>query len=895
MFELFVLVGGLATILLVGRRFTQLEARIVQLETFAHGAAFGQPAAVSSQWGLPVEPPSPAGEPPVEAQLPPVSVAPLEPPAALPPARPATLPPVVGATSPAPATGGGFEEALGSRWAVWVGGLALGLGGIFLVRYSIEQDLIGPGLRVFFGLLFAAGLMSSGEWLRRREEPLALPVAAHANVPAILTAAGTSTAFASIYAAYGLYGLIGPALAFVALGAVALVTMAAALLHGPALAALGLVAALAAPVLVESTDPSPISLVLYLVFAVGAAYGVARLRLWRWLAISASAGACLWGVLLVFEGAAWQVAAMAHVLVQLALAILFLALDPHRDTYSAAARTDRLVAFVLFAFAVLAVGATVDLGAGLARPAFIAAIVLLLLGAAWRVPSAASGAAAAALAVVGLLALWPVASEAAREPLTIIRDLASSPRPEALTAYLTAAFLLNALLFVGGLGRVALGRDLRPALAGWYVGAAILGPLASLVVAYWRVTAFDRSIPFALAAGALGALYAASAGWSRKQDPEELSPALRLAVGATASAAVAALAAGLTFAFDRGILTVALSLSALATAVIAERTRLVALRYVVGALAIAVAARLAWDPSIMRGEIGRTPILNWLLWGYGVPALSFALSAYILGRSGRDRIVRFTESLGILFAALLIFLEIRHALHAGNPFAARSSHLEAGLVVTEALGFTLLMTRLDLRSPDSVYRIASLIFGAISLLGAAVALGVVHNPYLSGETVFGGAVFNSLLPAYLIPAGMAAGVAVAAQWNRPRAFVLAAAGLALLLELAYAFLEVRMRFQGPKVSFFRATSQSELWCYSLVLLANGIALLALGFLRDWRVARQASLGCIVLAVLKVFLIDMSALEGLTRAFSFVGLGLALVLIGMMYQRVLSARSVGPRV
>ena len=43
-----------------------------------------------------------------------------------------------------PAPGMSFEERLGTQWAVWVGGLALALGGIFLVRYSIEQGLLGP-------------------------------------------------------------------------------------------------------------------------------------------------------------------------------------------------------------------------------------------------------------------------------------------------------------------------------------------------------------------------------------------------------------------------------------------------------------------------------------------------------------------------------------------------------------------------------------------------------------------------------------------------------------------------------------------------------------------------------------------------------------------------------
>ena len=37
-----------------------------------------------------------------------------------------------------------IETALGTRWAVWVGGLALALGGLFLIRYSIEAGIFGP-------------------------------------------------------------------------------------------------------------------------------------------------------------------------------------------------------------------------------------------------------------------------------------------------------------------------------------------------------------------------------------------------------------------------------------------------------------------------------------------------------------------------------------------------------------------------------------------------------------------------------------------------------------------------------------------------------------------------------------------------------------------------------
>ena len=45
-----------------------------------------------------------------------------------------------------------WKSKIGARWTVLVGGLALALGAIFLVRYSIEQGLLGPDARIALGL-----------------------------------------------------------------------------------------------------------------------------------------------------------------------------------------------------------------------------------------------------------------------------------------------------------------------------------------------------------------------------------------------------------------------------------------------------------------------------------------------------------------------------------------------------------------------------------------------------------------------------------------------------------------------------------------------------------------------------------------------------------------------
>src|SRR5262245_46065565 len=172
-----------------------------------------------------------------------------------------------------------LEERFGTQWAVWAGGIALALGGFFLVRYSIEQGWFGPAQRVLLAGLVALALIGAGEWTRRREIKTGIVGLAKAHIPSVLTAAGTAIAYADVYAAYALYGFIGPAVAFVLLAIVALLTLAAALLHGPALAGLGLIGAFATPLIVATETPNYWALYLYLAVVTAAAFVLARAKL----------------------------------------------------------------------------------------------------------------------------------------------------------------------------------------------------------------------------------------------------------------------------------------------------------------------------------------------------------------------------------------------------------------------------------------------------------------------------------------------------------------------------------------------------------------------------------------------------------------------------------------
>ena len=70
------------------------------------------------------------------------------------------------------------------------------------------------------------------------------------------------------------------------------------------------------------------------------------------------------------------------------------------------------------------------------------------------------------------------------------------------------------------------------------------------------------------------------------------------------------------------------------------------------------------------------------------------------------------------------------------------------------------------------------------------------------------------------------------------------------------------------------------------MFAFGVALLVVGLLMDSKPARLASAAVVGLTTAKVFLIDLADLAGVWRALSFIGLGLVLVGIGYLYQRLL---------
>ena len=215
-----------------------------------------------------------------------------------------------------------LEEALTARWGVWLGAAALLLAGVFLVRYAVEEALLGPAVRCAVMALLGAGLVAGGLTLARRPAR-ALPYADQA--PAALAAGGVVILFGAAYALGVLYALVPPLVGFGLMAAASLVGLLVALRLGQLVAAIGIVGAFVTPALVQTTDASLPGLFAYLLFVAATSLAVVRYAAWVWLGWATTVAGAGWIVIAILSGQhgeVWAPALFGPVLAALHLLLL---------------------------------------------------------------------------------------------------------------------------------------------------------------------------------------------------------------------------------------------------------------------------------------------------------------------------------------------------------------------------------------------------------------------------------------------------------------------------------------------------------------------------------------------------------------------------------------------
>jgi hypothetical protein len=124
--------------------------------------------------------------------------------------------------------------------------------------------------------------------------------------------------------------------------------------------------------------------------------------------------------------------------------------------------------------------------------------------------------------------------------------------------------------------------------------------------------------------------------------------------------------------------------------------------------------------------------------------------------------------------------------------------------------------------------------------------------------------------------------------EHPRIAALLAAASAVLLFILVN-IEIADYFStGERIAFnFSATLPQDM-TYTLGWAAFAVALLAVGIVMAAQPARIASLGLLVITILKCFVHDLGRLGGLYRVMSFVGLAVCLTLVALALQKFVLA-------
>lgn len=823
----------------LARRVQRAETRVAALEGEVERLALRLIARDAGPWTASQRdaPPRPSPPPePIAATAPEPPVAPaldaLPAPGATPPPEPIPdLPP-----PPAePQRWRGFELLAGGLLPVWIGAIALVFAAFFLVRYSVESGLLGPGVRVLLAAVFSVALIAAAEAARRlsltRDDP---------RIAQALAGAGVAAAYATLYLAAASYDLIGAGTAFLLLALITLAAIGLSLRHGAPTAIMALTGGFVAPLVagVETTGVAP--LLVYLALLVAALFGLAVRQGWSWLALATAGAGFVWINLLwaLLGGEALPAVAGFAVALAIVAAAAVPASGARRPAWIIAPILAGLLQLLALApaldFSPLAWAYHLTLGAG-------------ALALAWWRPALRPGALAAAVVTVALLL---AAFDAAAPTAGVAAVIATLLFGGAGLAFSRIARTWAATAIIG--------------LGGPYI-AALAGRPEALPDLGWT---------------ALGLLLAAGAGglsWRHADRANERD--LGLAGGAALAAALLTVALGQPLPMPWVGISALVAMAALTAWAARIRTDATLWELPTFAAAAAVSAGTmplgGWLIAVTSSLTGNhltypaLPPLTDMLAAVALPAA--AIGATLIVRQAFGRWRRVAAATAVLLGLIALYALAKAPLAIATDARFEALGFGERAVITQAL----LAAAWAVHRWRPGWRRIALALATVGLFRVVWFDLLTVNPMAVPQRV--GAI--PLLNLAVIHAGLAAFWA----WRlRPLHAVFRPA--ALLLAIVTALAAVRQAAHGTLLT--GPVTAPENLGYSAALLLLSLAWLWRGVSNGARDLRLAGLALLTATTLKVFLIDAARLEGLGRVLSFLGLGLALIGIGWVYGRVL---------
>ena len=759
-----------------------------------------------------------------------------------------------------PANAFDLEGFIRANGLLWLGAIVLAIGGIFLAKYSIEAGLFPPVARVVLGGVFGVALVVAAEYLARNKARFNI----HSPyVCAALASGGVITCFAIILVAFDYYEFISPQVAFALLALVAVSSTYMALRFGPLLACIGIIGAYAVPVLVSTGSNNVMALLLYTSFVSGSAVWVAssvrQTWLWWlsfaghfvWLALSLmiSKSTDFWAILLfalfsiylyvLVEVLGWKLRVQLHA--PLGIKALLM---PRKEQLGMIFPVLALAVFVTFEYS--------------SQPLIWSNIFL-----------------------VALFCYLPIRHSA----------LDSWP-------YVTLGFALFS--FTQFPGQVDFDDHFFP-IKGAYLFIQ-LGVLFSLAYCWFMQRAYPSRLSYlVLMVLAPASLY----GLSYALSPDAADPFLyplwvmELALIAIASSLLASKAkenvqiltytvlanACITLCFtmllDASQLTLALALQIASMSYLSWKYKVALPDWLFKAALAVVVARLTFAPWL-DAYAGETILgLHWTLVIYPLVLLVIVFAKkYNPSETFRD----WLTGAFVHILALFITTETSYALVGEYPDFANLSFAESVLLGINwlVLGMVYLWRATLVTRHPMLYRWFGYGLMGLSLL-IHLDISLLHNPFIDQQFIGQHFLANWMVPMWLLP-----GLLLCACIRLQLLPVKLNKGL-LVTAAVFGFFYINGMIRGVFnegwLLIKPGLTDAELYSYSICWLLISTLLVFIGQRIVAHQVTKVGFGILAMVVLKAFLIDMSNLEGLYRAVSFIGLGLCLVGVGWLFQKM----------
>ncbi|MFA0141179.1 DUF2339 domain-containing protein [Vibrio kanaloae] len=755
------------------------------------------------------------------------------------------------------------------NWLVWVGALAMLIGGGYLVQVIGSHIEFSPIMRVAIVFSISLATVIAGEWFHRREQKSpgrAGRAKGFTYVPATITGTGLTGIYCAVIFAFVFYQLLSPSASLVILAGAAFSSLALSLRQGPLMAVLGLIGGYSAPLWIGGAEPNYYLLAGYITaISVAATLLMQKVR-HAWISPSITVPHILWMLLLIEFIPIEQLFSWLAIFLSLSLCLLFAVprmgwmLKPryrHCQGRWTHPPTGITLAMTLLVLSALARMSSVDTAEIIYFYAFFTAMIWLpAVRKTWSLrvylPSMLVSSTAIMLLSIALESIYIAEGQA---------------------LVLVALGICIVLIALRTLFQTL--ADDRSQLTG--ILFLVLAPVMSLITLLYTYEFMSRHVLGWTLFTAAIAVYYALLGQRFKSLALECSAIMHAIIAGTAF--VWLNDTWLTTAISIQVAVMALQIQANVF-----RPAHWAVKVAMGILVI----RLTLVPFVPEWQPVNAGHWAWVLISY-LPSLAIlAYARTVLHRSDTE-LANWFEGAFLHVFLMAVFTQTNYWLTGQYGYLGYIDFTSAIVFANQALVMGLVYSYRSqfAQQLKRVYQAYSyLLWGAFVVL--MMLLNSLESPLMvnnvSAESM---PVFNMLSLGWLLPAIVLL-VITYKRWNTlqlPRSVV---ASFGLILAAVWLGMSIRQFWQPISMTLAQPTGMAELFTYSIAGLIVGGLLTWVGATRKAMTIQRIGLAVLACVALKVFLWDVRSLDGFWRAICFMGLGMSLIGLGWLFQKLHSS-------